>query len=72
MILKKKDSKEKKAQKNSLSQDALLLHILNIKAILDNWIDILGLKSKVGTVASLGNYRKAIFTFFVFTIEKLC
>lgn len=46
-------------------------NIIEIKEILDRWIKELNLKSKVSTVASLGNYRKAIFTFFVFTIEKL-
>lgn len=47
-------------------------NIIEIKTILDRWIKELNLKSKVSTVASLRNYRKAIFTFFVFTIEKLC
>lgn len=46
-------------------------NIIEIKAILDRWIKELNLRSKVATIASLGNYRKAIFTFFVFTIEKL-
>lgn len=46
-------------------------NIIEIKEILDRWINELNLRSKVSTVASLGNYRKAIFTFFVFTIEKL-
>ena len=47
-------------------------NIIIIKDILDKWIDDIDLKKKVSTVASLGNYRKAIFTFFIFTIEKLC
>lgn len=47
-------------------------NIITIKNILDKWIDDIDLKKKVSTVASLGNYRKAIFTFFIFTIEKLC
>lgn len=47
-------------------------NIIEIKEILDRWIKELNLRSKVATVASLSNYRKAIFTFFVFTIEKLC
>jgi hypothetical protein len=46
-------------------------NIIKIKAILDKWVEDLGLRNKVGTVGSLGNYRKAIYTFFVFTIEKL-
>lgn len=46
-------------------------NIIEIKEILDRWIKELNLRSKVSTVASLGNYRKALFTFFVFTIEKL-
>ena len=46
-------------------------NIIEIKQILDKWVDDLDLKSKVSTVGSLGNYRKAIFVFFVFTIEKL-
>lgn len=47
-------------------------NIIKIKTILDRWIDELELKKKVSTVQSLGNYRKALFMFFVFTIEKLC
>ena len=46
-------------------------NIIEIKAILDRWIKELDLRNKVSTIGSLGNYRKAIFTFFVFTIEKL-
>ena len=46
-------------------------NIKQIKEILDRWIEEVDLKKKVSTVGSLGNYRKAIFTFFVFTIEKL-
>lgn len=46
-------------------------NINEIKEILDKWIDDIDLKKKVSTVGSLGNYRKAIFTFFIFTIEKL-
>lgn len=46
-------------------------NIILIKEILDRWIEEIDLKKKVSTVASLRNYRKAIFTFFVFTIEKL-
>lgn len=46
-------------------------NINEVKEILDRWIDDIDLKKKVTTVGSLGNYRKAIFTFFIFTIEKL-
>lgn len=46
-------------------------NIIEIKKILDKWVDELDLKRKVSTPGSLGNYRKAIFMFFVFTIEKL-
>jgi hypothetical protein len=45
-------------------------NIIDIKQILDKWVDELNLKAKVGA-GTLGNYRKAIFLFFVFTIEKL-
>lgn len=47
-------------------------NIIKIKSILDKWIDEVDLKKKVSYVGSIGNYRKAIFTFFIFTIEKLC
>ncbi len=46
-------------------------NIIEIKAILDKWMEELDMRSKVSTVGSLGNYRKAMFVFFVFTIEKL-
>lgn len=46
-------------------------NIIEIKRLLDKWIEDLNLRSKVSNVGSLGNYRKAIFMFFVFTIEKL-
>lgn len=47
-------------------------NIIKIKAILDRWVKELDLKKKVGSPGTVGNYRKAIFIFFVFTIEKLC
>lgn len=47
-------------------------NIIKIKSILDRWIKELDLKKKVSSPGSIGNYRKAIFIFFVFTIEKLC
>lgn len=47
-------------------------NIIKIKSILDRWIVELDLKKKVSSPGSIGNYRKAIFIFFVFTIEKLC
>lgn len=53
-------------QSNTLNKN-----IIEIKAILDRWIDDLELKKKVGTEQTLGNYRKALFTFFVYTIEKM-
>jgi hypothetical protein len=53
-------------QSNTANQN-----IIEIKNILDKWVKDLDLRSKVSTVGSLGNYRKAIFMFFVFTIEKL-
>lgn len=45
-------------------------NIIQIKKILDKWIDDLGIAQQIGTPTGIGNYRKAIFTFFVFTIEK--
>lgn len=53
-------------QSNTTNQN-----IVEIKSILDKWVEELDLRRKVSTVGSLGNYRKAIFMFFVFTIEKL-
>lgn len=46
-------------------------NIIEIKKILDRWIVDLNLRKKVDTVASLSNYRKAMYLFFVLTIEKL-
>ena len=46
-------------------------NIIEIKKILDKWVVDLDLRHKVSTVGTLGNYRKAIFVFFIFTIEKL-
>ena len=46
-------------------------NIIEVKSILDRWIDELNLSAKVSTEGSIGNYRKAIFTFFIFTIEKM-
>jgi len=46
-------------------------NIIEIKKLLDKWVVDLDLRKKVSTVGSLGNYRKAIFVFFIFTIEKL-
>lgn len=46
-------------------------NIIEIKKLLDKWVIDLDLRNKVSTVGSLGNYRKAIYVFFIFTIEKL-
>lgn len=46
--------------------------IITIKEILNGWIDRPEIQNKVETKNSLGNYRKAIFLFFVYTIEQLC
>lgn len=46
-------------------------NIIEIKNILDRWIEDVDLRSKVSTVGSLSNYRKAMYVFFIFTIEKL-
>ena len=46
-------------------------NIIEIKKILDKWVDELELKKKSSSPGQLGNYRKAIFVFFIFTIEKL-
>lgn len=46
-------------------------NIIEIKKILDKWTVELDIKSKTTSPGQLGNYRKAIFLFFIFTIEKL-
>lgn len=45
--------------------------IIEIKEILNGWVNQPDIKRKVETKNSIGLYRKAIYTFFVFTIEKL-
>lgn len=43
-------------------------NIIRIKKILDKWLEELGAYKKTQRLATINNFRRAIFTFFVFTI----
>lgn len=43
-------------------------NILTIKKILDSWLDELGVYKKTQRLATINNFRKAMFTFFVMSI----
>lgn len=45
-------------------------NIKTIKTILDKWLDDLGLLNKTANKPTINNFRKALFTFFVMTIQK--
>lgn len=45
-------------------------NILNIKKTLDIWADEIGLSKSTNRSATLINYKRAIYTFFVFSIQK--
>lgn len=43
-------------------------NIIRIKKLLDKWLEELGAYKKTQRLATINNFRRAIFTFFVFTI----
>lgn len=45
-------------------------NVIKIKAILDRWIDEVGVKDETNRAPTIMNYKKALYTFFVFSIEK--
>lgn len=45
-------------------------NIIHIKQILDKWLKDVGLFEKTSRQATINSFRKALYTFFVFTIEK--
>lgn len=45
-------------------------NIIEIKQILDKWLKDVGLLDKTNRQATINSFRKALYTFFVFTIEK--
>ena len=45
--------------------------IVKIKEILDIWLDDVGLTAKTTRAATVVNFRKAIYTFFVMEIQKI-
>lgn len=45
-------------------------NIIRIKSILDKWLKDVGLFQKTNRLATINSFRKALFTFFVFSIEK--
>lgn len=45
-------------------------NIILIKQILDKWLKDVGLFEKTSRQATINSFRKAIYTFFIFTIEK--
>lgn len=46
-------------------------NIIRIKSILDRWLDELGLTAKVSRTATIVNFRRALYTFFVMSIQKI-
>ena len=46
-------------------------NVIAIKAILDRWLDELGLTKKVSRTATIINFRRALYTFFVMSIQKI-
>ena len=46
-------------------------NIIKIKSILDRWLKELGLMDKTSRVATVKNFRKALYTFFVMSIQKI-
>jgi hypothetical protein len=46
-------------------------NIIKIKDILDRWLDELGLTAKVSRTATIVNFRRALYTFFVMSIQKI-
>lgn len=45
-------------------------NVIKIKAILDKWVDEVGVKENTGREATVLNYKKSFYTFFVLSIEK--
>ena len=45
-------------------------NVIKIKSILDKWIDEIGVKNETNRGPTIMNYKKALYTFFVFSIEK--
>lgn len=46
-------------------------NIIRVKSILDNWLIELGLTGKTQRTATVVNFRRALYTFFVMTIQKV-
>lgn len=46
-------------------------NIIIIKTVLDKWLDELGLLSKTSNKSTINNFRKALYTFFVMSIQKI-
>lgn len=46
-------------------------NIIKIKKILDGWLERLGTYKKTQRLATINNFRKALFTFFVCTIQNV-
>jgi len=44
-------------------------NIIKIKKILDSWLDELGTYKKTQRLATINNFRRAIYTFFVMSIQ---
>ena len=45
-------------------------NIIMVKSILDKWLKDVGLLEKTNRAGTINSFRKALYTFFVFTIEK--
>lgn len=46
-------------------------NIIKIKKVLDSWLERLGTYKKTQRLATINNFRKALFTFFVCTIQNI-
>ena len=46
-------------------------NILRIKSILDKWIDELNIRKEIDSISTINDFRKALFTFFVLSIQSL-
>ena len=45
-------------------------HIINVKKILDRWLDVLGTKEKFKRNATLNNFRRALYMLLVLSIQQ--
>lgn len=46
-------------------------NVIKIKSILDRWLDELGVSNRISRAATIVNFRRALYTFFVMSIQKI-